>query len=203
MFWRKKEEKPRGELPPNQAPIPELLRWGIDHPGITQQLPNISRKDWNITVDGEVENPLTLSWADLQALTQAESISDFHCVEGWSVLKQRWGGVLFKTIQEKVKPREGAKYVLFECADHYTTSLPLSDLQGDDIILAHSLNGEELPQPYGGPMRLVVPQKYAYKSAMWVTRITYSKKDKLGFWERGIYSNTADIWKNDRYRILI
>jgi DMSO/TMAO reductase YedYZ molybdopterin-dependent catalytic subunit len=200
MFWRKKKiAETTSELPPDQAPIPGIMRWGIDHPGITHKLPIISRENWSLTIDGEVETPLTLSWKEFLALPQAEVVSDFHCVEGWSVLKQRWGGVPFTTIQGQAKPK-GAEFAWFECADGYTTSLPLNDLQGGDVILAHRLNGEDLSQPLGGPMRLVVPQKYAYKSPMWLTRITFSKRDKLGFWERGVYSNTADIWKNDRYR---
>lgn len=200
MFWRKKRaEEPRGELPPGQAPTREILRWGIDHPGITNVLPSIEREKWSLVVDGEVEAPMTLSWVDLLALPQIESMSDFHCVEGWSVLKQRWGGVAFKTLQERVKPRPAATYALLECSDRYTTSLPLTDLQGDDVVIAHRLNGEDLSQPLGGPVRLVAPQKYAYKSAMWLTKITFSSKDRLGFWERGYYSNTADVWRNDRY----
>ncbi len=199
LFWKRKRE-PAGDIPPDQAPIREILRWGIDHPGISHALPNVKRDSWSLAIDGDVESPQRYSWGEFQALPQVESISDFHCVEGWSVLAQKWRGVRFKTIQEAAKPKEGAKYALFGCADGYTTSLPLSELQGDDIILAHGLNGEDLSQPLGGPMRLVVPQKYAYKSPMWVTRITFSAEDELGFWEKGYYSNSADIWTNDRYR---
>ena len=200
MFWRRKKGEQRGGLPPDQAPIPRILRWGIDHPGITHVLPDIPKEKWSLTVDGEVESPLSLNWVGFLALPQVEVVSDFHCVEGWSVLKQRWGGVPFRAIQERAQPRKGAEYAWFECADGYTTSLPLVDLQGGDAVLAHRLNGEDLPQPLGGPMRLVVPQKYAYKSPMWLTRITFSTRDKLGFWERGYYSNTADTRGNDRYR---
>jgi len=201
LFWRKKKpEELRGELPPDQTPIKDILRWGIDHPGITHVLPVIDKKDWSLIVDGEVDAPLHLSWDDFIALPQVEVVSNFHCVEGWSVLSQRWGGVLFSVLQERVKSRKEAEFALFECADGYTTSLPLSDLQGGDIILAHKVNGADLSQPLGGPMRLIVPQKYAYKSPMWLTKITFATRDKLGFWERGYYSNTADVWKNDRYR---
>jgi DMSO/TMAO reductase YedYZ molybdopterin-dependent catalytic subunit len=199
LFWRRKKE-PRGELPPNQAPIPHILGWGVDHPGITHILPKSPKDEWSLTIDGEVESPLVLKWVDFLALPQVESVSDFHCVEGWSVLNQRWGGVLFRTIQERTQPRKSVQFVWFECADGYTTSLPLLELQGDDAVLAHRLNGEDLPQPLGGPMRLIVTKKYAYKSPMWLTRITFSTRDKLGFWERGYYSNTADVSKNDRYR---
>jgi DMSO/TMAO reductase YedYZ molybdopterin-dependent catalytic subunit len=201
LFWRRKKAEPAaGKIPPGQSPIPGILRWGIDHPGITHILPNVPRDSWSLVVDGEVEKPLKFSWAEFLALPQADSVSDFHCVEGWSVLAQRWRGVLFSTIKEQAKPKPSVEYALFECADGYTTSLPIKELKGNDIVLAHSLNGEDLSQPLGGPMRLVVPQKYAYKSPMWVIRIIFATHDTPGFWERGYYSNTADIWKDDRYR---
>ena len=151
-------------------------------------------------MDGEVENPVSLDWDGFMALPQTESVSDFHCVEGWSVLDQRWEGVLFKDLAELVKPRPTARYAWFECYDGYTTSLPLEKLMDDDVVIAHTLNGEDLPQPLGGPVRLVVPKLYAYKSAMWLRRVTFMVEDRLGFWESGYYSNTADPWKNDRYR---
>jgi len=200
MFRRRKKEEKGGRMPPDQAPIPHILGWGVEHSGITHILPDIRKQDWSLTVDGEVDAPLKLGWGEFLALPQVESVSDFHCVEGWSVLAQRWGGVLFKTIQEKAKPNSRAKFVWFECADGYTTNLPIEDLQGGDVIIAHKLDGEDLSQPLGGPVRLVVPQKYAYKSPMWLTKITFAERDKLGFWERGYYSNTGDVWKNDRFK---
>ncbi len=187
-------------LPPGQSPIPKILRWGSDHPGITVNLPNVPRESWRLDVDGEVERPLSLGWADLLALPQSESTSDFHCVEGWSVLNQKWSGVRFRDLQEAAGARPSARFALLSCADGYTTSLPLTELQGVDIILAHTLGGKDLPWDLGGPLRLIVPQKYAYKSAMWVRRVTLSSEDRLGFWERGYYSNTADVWSDDRFR---
>jgi DMSO/TMAO reductase YedYZ molybdopterin-dependent catalytic subunit len=195
-FGRKKGSK----LPLNQRAIGAILGWGTQHPGIVGDLPAVRKEDWSLTADGEVESPMTLDWDGLTALPRAESVSDFHCVEGWSVLDQRWEGVLFETLAEKVKPKPAAKYAWFECYDGYTTSLPLEKLMGNDVVIAYRLNGEDLPQPLGGPVRLVVPKLYAYKSPMWLTRITFMKEKRLGYWESGIYSDTADPWKNDRYR---
>jgi DMSO/TMAO reductase YedYZ molybdopterin-dependent catalytic subunit len=126
-------------------------------------------------------------------------VSDFHCVEGWSVSDLRWEGVRFRDIVEMVEPTENAQSVSFECADGYTTSLSLDELLGDDILLAHKLNGKPLEEGIGAPLRLVVPGKYAYKSAMWITRIVFTQKKELGYWERRGYSDTADVWKNDRF----
>ena len=194
----KKEER---RMPPNQRPIKTILRWGIDHPGIVEKLPKIDTAEWVLTVDGCVKYPLKIEWLDFLKMPQTKIVSDFHCVEGWSVLDCVWEGTLFKTIIDLVKPDVDGRYAWFECADGYTTSLSVEDLSHDDVILARKLNGEDLPQPLGGPVRLVVPQKYAYKSPMWITRIKFMKDKRLGYWESGIYSDSADIWRNDRYRI--
>ncbi|HVP27456.1 MAG TPA: molybdopterin-dependent oxidoreductase, partial [Candidatus Bathyarchaeia archaeon] len=179
--------------------IKRILRWGIDHPGIISENPKIDLEKWALTVDGEVEKPLRLSWDDFLKLPKVESISDFHCVEGWSVLNCRWEGVRFREIVKLVKPKETARSVTFECADGYTTSLTLEELVGDDVLLACKLDGKELEEGLGWPLRLVVPDKYAYKSALWVTRIRFTSGKELGYWEKRGYSDSADVWKNDRF----
>jgi len=186
-------------LPPDQTPIKRLLRWGIDHSGITRSNPKIDLRTYVLTVDGEIEKPLKLNWDGFLKLPMVASVSDFHCVEGWSVLNCKWEGVRFRQIIELVKPRETAKFVTFECADGYTTSLSLEELSCDDVLLAHGLDGKPLEEGYGFPLRLVVPSKYGYKSALWVTRITFTAKKELGYWEKRGYSDTADVWKNDRF----
>jgi len=187
------------ELPPDQHEIPALLRWNIDHPGITDENPKFNPKEWRLIVDGEVEDPFELTWEDLLKLPAVESVSDFHCVEGWSVRNLRWYGVRFSTLAQMAKPRKTAKHVFFQCSDGYTTSLSLQDLLKEDVLLAYKLNGRFLEIPLGGPLRLVVPEKYGYKSAMWITHITFTKERKLGYWEKRGYSDTADVWKNDRF----
>ena len=87
----------------------------------------------------------------------------------------------------------------FESADTYNTSLYREELTGDDVLLAFRLNDEPLEEGYGFPLRLVVPSKYAYKSALWVVRIRFTRAKELGFWERRGYSDSADVWKNDRF----
>ena len=129
----------------------------------------------------------------------SESVSDFHCVEGWSVLDCRWEGVRFSEVEKLVKPLATAQAVTFECADAYTTSLFRSELAGDDVLLAYKLNREALDEGLGFPVRLVVPSKYAYKSALWVTHVRFTRGKELGFWERRGYSDSADVWKNDRF----
>lgn len=195
-----KEHDNKGEaLPPNQRPIKRLLRWGKDHPTIGEPVPKIDLKTWILSINGEVENPLKLDFEGILKLPKVESVSDFHCVETWSVLGCRWKGVRFKQLVELVKPKPNAKYVSFYCADGYSTSLSLEELSGDDILLAYKLDGNFLEEGLGAPLRLVVPSKYAYKSAMWLTQIRFTTEKELGYWEKRGYSDTADVWKNDRF----
>jgi DMSO/TMAO reductase YedYZ molybdopterin-dependent catalytic subunit len=186
------------KLPPSQTPIKRILRWGKDHPGITPENPKIDLKTYTLVIDGEVANPVKLSWEDVLRLPRTLSTSDFHCVEGWSVLNCRWEGVRFREVASLVKPKETARSATFECADGYTTSLPLDELAGDDVLLAYKLDGKELEEGLGFPLRLIAPSKYAYKSALWVTRVRFTSRKELGFWEKRGYSDTADVWTNDR-----
>jgi DMSO/TMAO reductase YedYZ molybdopterin-dependent catalytic subunit len=189
----------RKGLPPGQKPIKRLLRWGKDHPTIGSSVPKIDLRKWILTIEGEVKKPIKLSWNDLLKLPTVESVSGFHCVEGWSVLDLKWEGTLFKHIVNMVEPEDTAKFVSFECADGYTTSLSLEELLGDNILLAYKLDGKYLEEGIGTPLRLVVPDKYAYKSAMWLTRIKFTSRKEIGYWESRGYSDTADVWKNDRF----
>ena len=193
------EQPKKKKLPPNQVVTGRLLRWGIDHPGITSINPQIKLETYTLTIDGEVENPVTLSWNDFMKLPKTVSTSDFHCVEGWSVLDCKWEGVHISEIEKLVKPKAVAKAVTFESADSYTTSLFLEELKGDDVLLAYKLYDRVLEEGYGFPVRLVVPSKYAYKSALWVVHLRFTRGKELGFWERRGYSDKADVWKNERF----
>ena len=186
-------------LPPDQTVTDRILRWGSDHPGITSVNPLLKRENYTLTIDGEVEKPVKLSWSDFLVLPQSISTSDFHCVEGWSVLDCKWEGVRIRDIEQIVKPLNVARAVSFESADNHLTSLFREELAGDDVLLAYKLNGELLEEGLGAPVRLIVPSKYAYKSALWVIRLRFTRNKELGFWERRGYSDSADVWRNDRF----
>jgi DMSO/TMAO reductase YedYZ molybdopterin-dependent catalytic subunit len=162
-------------------------------------IPKTDLNTWRLEVYGEVEKPTTFSFEELKAEPSVVSVSDFHCVEGWSIPDNKWEGVPFRAITEIVKPKENAIYVTFECDDGYTTSLPLPELLGDNVLLAYKLNDKPLPQERGEPLRLIIPSKYAYKSPKWIRKIKFTSKQELGYWESRGYSNTADAWKEERY----
>jgi DMSO/TMAO reductase YedYZ molybdopterin-dependent catalytic subunit len=187
-------------LPPDQTITEHILRWGYDHPGITSINPILPKETYTLTIEGEVEKPTTLRWNDFLKLPQTVSVSDFHCVEGWSVLDCKWEGIRISDIEKLVKPKNVARAISFESADNYLTSLYREELSGDDVLLAHKLNGEPLEEGLGAPVRLVVPNKYAYKSALWVVKLRFTRNKELGFWERRGYSDSADVWHNDRFK---
>lgn len=186
-------------LPPGQRRIDHILKWGTEHSAITQSIPRVDVSHWTLRINGDVDNAVRLRWADLLQYPSITRISDFHCVEGWSVVGCEWTGVAFQELVHVVHPKPKARFVTMHGADGYSTSLSLDELLQPDVLLAYRLNGTLLPAELGGPLRFVVPQKYAYKSAMWVTTITFTAKSVKGYWERQGYSQTADIWANDRY----
>lgn len=192
-------EKSSRVLPPGQSRVKRILKWGDDHSAITPTIPRLDVNHWTLRIDGDVETSVRLRWSDLLQSPTITTSSDFHCVEGWSVIGCEWTGVAFHELVQIVHPTPRARFVTVHGADGYTTSLPLEAMRKPDVLLAHRLNGEPLPPELGGPLRLVVPEKYAYKSAMWVTWIHFTSKEAIGYWERQGYSQTADVWTNDRY----
>ena len=180
-------------LPPQQSAVaePQVIDLGVR--------PSFDPDTWRFEVTGLVESELRLVWQEFRELPCGERLRDFHCVEGWTVPDCRWEGVLLRALIETAKPKPDARFVFVECEDGYSTNMPLDVATDDDVLLAYRLNGAALPQQYGGPLRLVVPKKYAYKSAKWLRRIELLPEDRLGYWEQRGYSNTADPWTNDRF----
>lgn len=161
--------------------------------------PEIRPGDWELTVAGAVENPVTLRWADFQALPQVRMRSDIHCVTTWSRYDNDWDGVSAFALMDLVQPKPEARFVLLHSYDGYTTNLDLNGFADDDVLLAHAWQGEPLTREHGGPVRLVVPKRYFWKSAKWIRRIEFSETDQPGFWEVRGYHNYADPFEEERY----
>lgn len=184
----------RESVPPNQRVVYD--KFPILHIG---SVPRFNAEKWDFTAEGLVDNPLRLTYSEFLKLPRTMSVSDFHCVTGWSVLDNKWEGVALKTIFDMVKPKPNARYTTVVAEEGYTTSLPIEDLLDHDVLLAYRLNDKLLEPEHGGPLRLVVPKKYAYKSAKWVRKLRFTEKQELGYWEQRGYSNSADPWKEERH----
>jgi len=186
-------DKEKRRIPPNQK---VTSKFPVLHVGPTAKF---DPKTWDFVVEGLVKNPVRLTYEQFLKLPKMVSVSDFHCVTGWSKLGNRWEGVAFKTISDMVKPLKKAKYVTVVAEGDYTTSLPLDELLDNDVLLAYILDDKPLEPEHGGPLRVVVPKKYAYKSAKWVRKLRFTEEQEIGYWEKRGYSNTADPWKEERY----
>jgi len=182
-----------GRLPPGQK-----LTTGFPVLDLGVQ-PDIPESEWSLTLDGLVEKPVTLSWAQFNALPQVDDTSDFHCVTTWSKYDCRWGGVAFTTLYELAQPKPEARFVYFTSYDGYSTNVPLEKCLDDDVLVATRFDGAPLPREHGGRARVIIPKLYAWKGAKFVKTLSFLDRDKLGFWEVRGYSNDADPWKEERY----
>jgi DMSO/TMAO reductase YedYZ molybdopterin-dependent catalytic subunit len=122
-----------------------------------------------------------------------------HCVTAWSRYDNRFAGVSMRHLLDQVKPRETARHAMLHSHDGYTTNVSLEMLADPDVILAHSWDGAPLTREHGGPVRLIMPRFYLWKSAKWLKRIEFMAEDKPGFWENRGYHMTGDPWKEQRY----
>ncbi len=186
---------------PHKPRLPPGQRWITGFPIRTaERKPKPFDPDtWTLTVEGEVKTPIVLSYSELRALPVRIQISDFHCVEGWSVPDNKWEGVQFREIAQRVTPKPSAKYVLFHAEHKYTSAIPLTVVMEDDVILAWNRNDTPLRVEEGWPLRLIIPRLYAWKSVKWVRRITFLQNLELGYWEKRGYHQDADPWLSQRF----
>lgn len=192
-------KSPVPSVPPDQR-IPPGQRAVTNFPVLDLGIkPAIPVEQWRLKIGGHVENPVTLDWAAFTALAPVTDTSDFHCVTTWSQLDMTWTGVAFLTLAEHVRPKASATHVFFKSYDGYSTNNPLEVCLDDDVLLAHTWNGQPLPADHGGPVRVIIPKRYAWKGAKWIREITFLDRDILGFWELRGYSNTANPWTDDRF----
>jgi DMSO/TMAO reductase YedYZ molybdopterin-dependent catalytic subunit len=162
--------------------------------------PPIDLAIWTLAATGEVERPLTLSWQEFRDLPHVREVQDFHCVTTWSRYDVRWGGVPFPVIAEKAGVNPESRFVIASSGEGYTTNIPLEDCLHEGVLLADELDGEPLPLEHGGPVRLVVPHLYGWKSAKFLRGIRFTQKDEPGFWEVRGYHNHGDPWREQRYQ---
>ncbi len=161
--------------------------------------PDFDLSSWDFQLYGEVEEPLTLSWDELQGLPQTEVKTDIHCVTRWSKLDTAWRGVQMSDLLEKARVKPAGKFVMAYSDGGYTTNLPLEVVLDDDVLVAHTYDGKPLEPDHGAPLRLLVPKRYFWKSAKFLRRIEVMSEDRMGFWELNGYHNDADPWKEQRH----
>jgi len=182
-------------IPPRQA---RTLKWPVLDAGGP---PTVDLNRWKFIAKGLVENPKSWTWEEFRTLPRSKVFSDFHCVTRWSRLGNLWEGVRTVDLLRHITILSEVRFVLVHAYDSgWTTNMPLNTFLAEDSILADTHDGEPIPLEHGGPLRLVIPRLYAWKSAKWVRALEFLAQDKPGYWEQGGYHMNGDPWKEERFR---
>ena len=199
LFRSKAEDKVRAagydpaRLPPGQY-LTE--KWPVLHAG---DIPRIDVSTWTLRVFGLVEEEVTLDYEQLRALPATDITTDIHCVTRWSRFDAGFRGVRWRELAALCKPLPAAHFVVAHAPQGFTANLPLAALDDDDAMICYEADGDPLTAEHGGPVRLLVPSRYFWKSAKWLTGLELVSADQPGFWERLGYHNDADPWREERY----
>jgi len=188
-----REMREAGRLPPGQS---LTLKWPVLHEG---SVPRFDPATWDFRITGLVEKPVRLTWDEFSRLPMTSVTADMHCVTRWSRFDVRWEGVAFGEVMKMAGAKPEAKYVMVEAEQGYTSNVPLADLMRPTTLFALKHNGEALPPEHGYPVRLVVPNLYAWKSVKWVRGIEFMAEDRPGFWEENGYHIYGDPFLEERF----
>ena len=157
-------------------------------------------EQWRMRVDGLVVEPQSWSWQEIHARPGSAYCGHIHGVTPWSKFDMTFRGGRAYTRVEAARPRPEARFVLAHSTTGYTTNLPLEDVTGGRAWVVWEVDGKPLPRGHGGPIRLIVPHLYFWKSAKWITRIELLDHDRPGFWEQNGYHDRGDPWLEQRYQ---
>jgi DMSO/TMAO reductase YedYZ molybdopterin-dependent catalytic subunit len=183
----------RQRLPPGQV---VTRKWPVLHYGT---VPKVDLATWRFAMSGAVDRPFAISWEELQALPRQQTPCDIHCVTRWTRYDNLFEGVPVQLLLQRAGVKPQARYALVHAEQGFTTNLPLSDLDRPENLLALSHDGEPLTPEHGGPVRLLVPHLYLWKSAKWIRGIECLEEDVPGFWEENGYHMRGDPWQEERY----
>jgi DMSO/TMAO reductase YedYZ molybdopterin-dependent catalytic subunit len=181
----------RIRLPPGQYPLERLRPMGGEEG-------DPSPGAYRLKVHGEVEAPFEIGLADLLAMPQTDQTCDVHCVTKWTLLDAQFTGVRVAELAARARLKPSARFVIFEAAHGYTANVELAEALKPNVLVAHRHEGKPLPRRHGAPVRAVVPDRYFWKSAKWLTGIRFAASDAPGYWERRGYHNHADPWLEER-----
>jgi DMSO/TMAO reductase YedYZ molybdopterin-dependent catalytic subunit len=199
LFRSKAEDKVRAAgFDPARLPPGQYLteKWPVLHAG---DVPDVDLDTWRLQITGEVEEPLTLTYEELRALPATDVTTDIHCVTRWSRFDAGFRGVHWRELAQLCRPKPTANFAIAHAEQGFTANVPLAALEDEHALVVYEADGEPLTPDHGWPVRLVVPSKYFWKSAKWLTGIELTSIDRPGFWERYGYHNDADFWHEQRY----
>lgn len=199
FFDRNRKELAAKGIDPDRLPPGQYLteRFPVLHVG---DVPTYAPGQWDLTISGLVDQPFTIGLDDLRAMPAATPTFDIHCVTKWSKFDTTWTGVLVRDLLQQAGVQRKATHVVEHAEYGYTTNLPLADLMTDQAIVAYAFEGQDIEPIHGGPVRIVVPHLYFWKSAKWVRTLELVSADQPGFWERNGYHMYGDPFREQRHR---
>jgi DMSO/TMAO reductase YedYZ molybdopterin-dependent catalytic subunit len=183
----------RDRLPPGQI---QTVKWPVLH---YSHVPKVDTATWRLRINGHVDAPFELSWDEFAALPQRDVLCDMHCVTRWSRFDNVFRGVSVRDLLRRAGSRPDAEAAMIHGAEGYTTNLPMSDLDREENLVATHWNGEPITAEHGGPVRLLVPHLYLWKSAKWLTGLEILEYDEPGFWEDNGYHMRGEPWAEERF----
>ncbi len=194
-FTGRTRKDPDNRLPPGQYDT------GTGWPVLTAELtPQVDLTSWNLTIDGLVEQPTTWTWDDLHALPRDSYNGDIHCVTTWTKFDTTFTGVSLDILLTVARPKPEATHIVATSTTGYTTNMPIADVLDGKSWIVWEFDGQPLTAEHGGPVRMLVPHLYFWKSTKWITRIELLDHDEPGFWERNGYHDRGDPWLEQRYQ---
>jgi DMSO/TMAO reductase YedYZ molybdopterin-dependent catalytic subunit len=196
-FFRR-EQSAREKALADRTPPGQYVteKWPVLHYG---GIPKVDLSTWDFKITGLVEEPIALTFDQIQTMPKKTVHSDIHCVTRWSLFDSDWEGVPVSEVMKLVKLRPEATHVMIHAENNYTTNLPLADFLLEANMLVDKRNGELITAEHGAPLRLFVPHLYFWKSAKWVRGFEFMSADAPGFWEQYGYHMRGDPWNEERY----
>ena len=189
---RRRDTASSSRVPPGQYVV-------TDFPVLSAgPTPRVNLDQWTFTIEGEIDQPKRWTWKEFSALPSETVTKDIHCVTKWTKLDTAWKGVSIDTLMGGVDT--AADYTTVFCDGGYTTNLALDDLAGNKAWVVFEFDGQPLAPEHGGPVRLLVPHLYFWKSAKWVAGLRVLDHDEPGFWEQNGYHDRGDPWLEQRYQ---
>ena len=180
-------------LPPGQY-LTE--RFPVLHVG---DVPTYEPGQWDLKIFGLVDKPFTINLDELKSMPAVTLLTDIHCVTKWSKFDTTWKGVRVRDLFERAGMQAGAAYMMGHAEHGYTANLPLGDVLLDESLVVYEYEGEEIEPIHGGPVRLLVPHLYFWKSPKWLRGLELRATDAPGFWEQNGYNMYGDPFLEQRF----
>ena len=198
FFDRNRKQLAERGIDPERLPPGQYLtdRFPVLHVG---DVPTYGSGDWNLSISGLVDQPFTVDLDELKAMPAVSLTFDIHCVTKWSKFDTTWTGVRVRDLFDRAGVQPTVTHVMEHAEYGYTTNLPLADITTDEAIVAYAFEGDDIEPIHGGPVRIVVPHLYFWKSAKWVRSLELKDSDAAGFWERNGYHMYGDPFTEQRH----